>query len=106
MTMGMRSRRSTLTNPTRRMTMDFHSALGWGLPVGIGLAAIGSGIGLGGIGKGAMQALGRQPEAPDKILLAMSIIAALAEATTITALLYTVLLRGNAGEPAHPSPQT
>ena len=24
--------------------MDFHAALGWGLPVGIGLAAIGSGM--------------------------------------------------------------
>ena len=49
--------------------MDFHAALGWGLPVGIGLAAIGSGIGLGGIGNGAMQAIGRQPEATGKIQL-------------------------------------
>jgi F-type H+-transporting ATPase subunit c len=67
--------------------MDFHAALGWGLPVGIGLAAIGSGIGLGGIGNGAMQAIGRQPEA-------MIIIAALAEALTIYAFVTMFLLRG------------
>ena len=74
--------------------MDFHSALGWGLPVGIGLAAIGSGIGLGGIGYGAMQAIGRQPEATAKIQLAMIIIAALAEALTIYAFVTMFLLRG------------
>ena len=73
--------------------MDFHAALGWGLPVGIGLAAIGSGIGLGGIGNGAMQAIGRQPEATAKIQLAMIIIAALAEALTIYAFVTMFLLK-------------
>jgi len=75
--------------------MDYHAALGWSLPIGIGLAAIGSGIGLGNIGNGAMQAIGRQPEATAKIQLAMIIIAALAEALTIYAFVTMFLLRGN-----------
>jgi F-type H+-transporting ATPase subunit c len=65
--------------------MDFRSALSFALPLGIAIAAIGSGIGLGMIGQGAMQAIGRQPEAAAKIQLAMIIIAALAEALTIYA---------------------
>ena len=74
--------------------MDLHGALSLGLPIGIGFAAIGSGIGLGGIGNGAMQAIGRQPEATDKIQLAMIIIAALAEALTIYAFVTMFLLKG------------
>jgi F-type H+-transporting ATPase subunit c len=65
--------------------MDYHAALGFGLPIGLGIAAIGSGIGLAAIGSGAMQAIGRQPEASAKIQLAMIIIAALAEALTVYA---------------------
>ena len=75
--------------------MDFHAALGWGLPVGIGLAAIGSGIGLGGIGNGAMQAIGRQPEATAKIQLAMIIIVVLVEALMIYAFVTMFLLKGS-----------
>ena len=47
--------------------------------VGGGLIVIGVGIGLGGIGRGAMGAIGRQPEAYGKIQTAMLIIAALVE---------------------------
>jgi len=47
--------------------------------VGGGLIVIGVGIGLGGIGRGAMEAIGRQPEAYGKIQTAMLIIAALVE---------------------------
>jgi F0F1-type ATP synthase membrane subunit c/vacuolar-type H+-ATPase subunit K len=43
--------------------MNFAATLGLALPIGIGLAAIGSGIGLGFMGRGAMEAMGRQPEA-------------------------------------------
>ncbi len=39
--------------------MNFAATLGFGLPLGIGLAAIGSGIGIGFMGKGAMEAMGR-----------------------------------------------
>ncbi len=47
--------------------------------VGGGLAVIGAGIGLGQIGKGAMEAIARQPEATGKIQTNMIIMAALLE---------------------------
>ncbi|HVP15583.1 MAG TPA: ATP synthase F0 subunit C [Terriglobales bacterium] len=75
--------------------MDFRSALSFALPLGIAIAAIGSGIGLGMIGQGAMQAIGRQPEAAAKVQLAMIIIAALAEALTIYAFVTMFWLSGN-----------
>ncbi len=65
--------------------MNFATALSFALPLGIAVAAIGSGIALGLIGQGAMQAIGRQPEASARIQLAMIIIAGLAEALTIYA---------------------
>ncbi len=65
--------------------MNFATALAFALPIGIAVAAIGSGIALGLIGQGAMQAIGRQPEASARIQLAMIIIAGLAEALTIYA---------------------
>ena len=34
--------------------------------VGAGLVVIGVGIGIGSIGRGAMEAIGRQPDAPEK----------------------------------------
>jgi len=55
--------------------------------LGIGLAAIGAGIGLGlAVGK-AMEAIGRQPEASGKIQTAMIIGCALIEALAIYALI-------------------
>jgi len=56
-------------------------------PLGIGLAAIGSGLGLGRAIGGAMEAMGRQPEAIPKIQIAMIIGCAFSEALTIYALL-------------------
>jgi len=47
--------------------------------VGGGLAVIGAGIGIGLIGKGAMEGIARQPEAYGKIQTAMLIAAALIE---------------------------
>jgi F-type H+-transporting ATPase subunit c len=47
--------------------------------VGAGIVVIGVGIGIGQIGKGAMEAIGRQPEATGKIQTAMLIAAALVE---------------------------
>ena len=47
--------------------------------VGAGLIVIGAGIGLGQIGRGAMEGIARQPEASGKIQTAMIIIAALLE---------------------------
>ena len=49
------------------------------LIVGGGLVVIGVGIGIGQIGKGAMEAIGRQPDASGKIQVAALILAALVE---------------------------
>lgn len=54
--------------------------------VGAGLAVIGAGIGLGLIGKGAMEGIARQPEASGKIQVAMLIIAALLEGIAFAAM--------------------
>ena len=60
-------------------------------PLGIGLAAIGSGLGLGRAVGSAMEAIGRQPEAAGKIQLAMIIGCAFCEALTIYALIAVFL---------------
>ena len=60
--------------------------------VGGGLIAIGVGIGLGGIGRGAMEAIGRQPEAYGKIQTAMLIIAALVEVIALVGSLVAMLI--------------
>ena len=56
------------------------------LIVGGGLVVIGVGIGIGQIGKGAMEAIGRQPEASGKIPVAGIIFAALIEGIGFAAL--------------------
>ncbi|MEK9958355.1 MAG: hypothetical protein VW892_06240 [Flavobacteriaceae bacterium] len=56
------------------------------LIVGAGLVVIGVGIGIGQIGKGAMEAIGRQPDAYGKIQTAMLIAAALVEGIGFAAL--------------------
>ncbi len=54
--------------------------------VGAGLIVIGAGIGLGQIGRGAMEGIARQPEATGKIQTAMIIISALLEGLAFGAL--------------------
>ena len=56
------------------------------LIVGGGLVVIGVGIGIGRIGKGAMEAIGRQPDASGKIQVAALILAALVEGIGFAAL--------------------
>ncbi len=58
----------------------------------IGLGAIGPGIGIGILGFGAMQALGRNPEARGPILTNMILAIAFAEAIAIYALIVAVVL--------------
>lgn len=77
--------------------MDYQAMLAIGLPIGVGLAAIGSGIGLGRAVGSAMEAIGRQPEAMGKIMTSMIIGAALIEALTIYALVVFFLLYGKIG---------
>ncbi|OGW42098.1 MAG: ATP synthase F0 subunit C [Nitrospirae bacterium RBG_16_43_11] len=77
--------------------MDFQTSLGLALPIGVGLAAIGSGLGLGRAVGSAMEAMGRQPEAAGKIQTAMVIGAAFIEALTIYALLTVFIFQGKIG---------
>jgi F-type H+-transporting ATPase subunit c len=77
--------------------MEFQSMLAWALPIGVGLAAIGSALGLGRAVGSAMEAIGRQPEAAGKIQTAMIIGAALIEALTIYALVVFFILQGKIG---------
>lgn len=69
--------------------------LGLALPLGVGIAAVGSGLGLGRAIGSAMEAMGRQPEAIGQIQTAMIIGAAFIEALTIYALLTVILLKGS-----------
>ncbi len=77
--------------------MDVPTALALSAPLGVGLAALGSGIGLGIAVKGALEAIGRQPEASGKILTNMIIGAALIEALTIYALIVFFIALGRMG---------
>ena len=74
--------------------MDFKFALALSLPIGLGLAAFGSALGLGRAVGGAMEAIGRQPEASGKILMNMITGCALIEAVTIYVLVFAFMLIG------------
>jgi F-type H+-transporting ATPase subunit c len=77
--------------------MEYSTMLAWALPMGVGLAAVGSGYGLGRAVSAAMEAIGRQPEASGKIQTAMIIGCALIEALTIYALIVFFILQGKIG---------
>lgn len=68
--------------------MDYKAALALGLPLAIGLAGLGSALGLGYAVAKAMEAIGRQPEATNKIITNMVIGCAFIEAITIYALVF------------------
>ena len=53
--------------------------------IGAGLAAIGAGIGIGQIGKGAVEAIARQPESTNDIRANMILAAALVEGVALLA---------------------
>jgi len=59
--------------------------------VGAGLAAIGAGIGIGQIGKGAVEAIARQPEAVNDIRANMILTAALIEGVALFAVIAGIL---------------
>lgn len=77
--------------------MDLSTALGFAAPLAVGIAALGSGIGLGIALKGALEAIGRQPEASGKILTNFIIGAALIEALAIYALIVFFISLGRMG---------
>jgi len=60
----------------------------------MGLGALGPGIGIGILGYGAMQALGRNPEARGPIMTNMILAIAFAEAIGIYALIVAILIAG------------
>lgn len=72
------------------MEVEAAKALAAGLAIGIG--AVGSAIGEGFIGGKAMEAIGRNPEAIDKIMTPMFITMAITESTAIYALVVSLIL--------------
>ena len=76
------------------MTMDPQTMLAISLPLGLGVATLGPGLGLGRAVASAMEATGRQPEASGKILVNMMAGCALIEALTIYALIVVFVLIG------------
>ena len=72
------------------MTDDALKFLGAGLAMGLG--ALGPGLGIGILGYGAMQALGRNPEARGPIMTNMILAIAFAEAIGIYALIVAIIL--------------
>jgi F-type H+-transporting ATPase subunit c len=77
--------------------MDYQSTIGLAAPLAVGLAAIGSGLGLGRAVGSAMEAMGRQPEAAGKIQTGMIIGAAFIEALTIYAFVAFFIASGKIG---------
>lgn len=63
----------------------------FGGAIGAGLAAIGAGIGIGQIGKGATEAIARQPEAANDIRGAMILTAAFVEGVALFAVIAGLL---------------
>jgi len=59
--------------------------------IGAGFAVIGAGLGIGRIGGAAMEAIARQPEAANKIQLAMIISAALIEGVALFAVVVAII---------------
>jgi F-type H+-transporting ATPase subunit c len=72
------------------MTPEAARLLAAGLAIGFG--AIGPGVGIGILGLGAMQALGRNPEARGAIQTNMILGIAFAEAVAIYALIIAIIL--------------
>lgn len=64
-----------------------------GAAIAIGLGAIGPGVGVGLIGAKAMEAIGRNPEAENKIRVNMILAIAFAEAIAIYALVVALIIK-------------
>ena len=72
--------------------MDLYAAAKIGAGLAMGLGALGPGIGIGILGYGAMQALGRNPEARGPIMTNMILGIAMAEAIGIYCLIIAIIL--------------
>ena len=72
---------------------DLESARLLGMAFAAGLGVIGPAIGIGLIGSGAMQAIGRNPEASGKIVSNMILAIVFAEALGILALVVSFIIK-------------
>ena len=76
-------------------TILLQAAAGMGIAkmgtIGAGFAAIGAGIGIGLIGKGAVEAIGRQPSVAGEIRTSMLIMGALVEGVALFAIVVCFL---------------
>ena len=72
--------------------MDLAPFAKLGAGIGAGLAAVGGGIGISGIGRGAMEAIARQPEAVGEIRSNMILAAALVEGISFFAIVVCLLV--------------
>ena len=73
--------------------MDLETMRQLAAAIAIGAGAIGPGIGVGLIGKGAMEAMGRNPEASGKIQTNMILAIVFTEAIAIYALVIAFIIR-------------
>jgi F-type H+-transporting ATPase subunit c len=73
--------------------MDLASAQNLGMALAAGLGVIGPGIGIGLIGAGAMQAIGRNPEAAGSIISNMILAIVFTEALGILALVVAFIIK-------------
>lgn len=73
--------------------MDIESAKLIGMAIAAGLGVLGPAIGVGLIGKGAMEAIGRNPEAAGKIISNMIVAVVFAEALGILALVVSFIIK-------------
>lgn len=79
--------------PAIALGQDAGGSMGKGLAaMGAGLAVIGGGIGIGLIGKGAVESIARQPEAVGPIGQNMILTAALVEGATLFAVVVGLLV--------------
>ncbi|HUY05339.1 MAG TPA: ATP synthase F0 subunit C [Candidatus Paceibacterota bacterium] len=73
--------------------MDVNSARLLGMALAASLGVIGPGIGIGLIGSGAMQAIGRNPEASGKIVSNMILAIVFTEALGILAIVVAFIIK-------------
>ncbi len=73
--------------------MEVEAATQLGMALAAGLGVIGPGIGIGIIGGGAMQAIGRNPEASGKIVSNMILAIVFTEALGILALVVAFIIK-------------
>jgi F-type H+-transporting ATPase subunit c len=72
--------------------LGFFGTVAWASAIGIGIAAMGTGLGMGNAINGAMQGIARNPEASGKIMTTMIVGLALIESLAIYTLVVVLIL--------------